>query len=76
MVDKKKTSVARLNIGLCYPPENADFAFWLFVFKPVGPDPVGRPARNAAITHEWMVSEHHGRDPLLFGLPVLADPAR
>jgi hypothetical protein len=42
MVDKKKTSVARLNIGLCYPPENADFAFWLFVFKPVGPDPVGR----------------------------------
>jgi hypothetical protein len=35
----------------------------VFVFKPVCPDPVGRPARNAAITHEWMVSEQHGRDP-------------
>jgi hypothetical protein len=34
MVDKKKTSVARLNIGLCYPPENSDFSFWVFVFKP------------------------------------------
>ena len=75
MVDKKKTSVARLNIGLCYSPENADFSFWVFVFKPVCPDPVGRPARNAAITHEWMVSEQHGRDPLLFGLPAITDPA-
>jgi hypothetical protein len=34
MVDKKKTSVARLNIGLCYPPENADFAFWLLSSSP------------------------------------------
>ena len=24
--------------------------------------------------HEWMISERHGRDPFLFGLPVLADP--
>jgi hypothetical protein len=47
----------------------------VFVFKPVCPDPVGRPARNAAITHEWMVSEQHGRDPLLFGLPAITDPA-
>jgi hypothetical protein len=46
------------------------------VFKPVCPDPVGRPARNAAITHKRMVSEQHGRDPFLFGLPVLADPER
>jgi hypothetical protein len=35
IVDKKKPSVARLNIGLCYPSENANFSFWAFVFKPV-----------------------------------------
>ena len=76
MVDKKETSVARLNIGLCYPPENSDLSFWVFVFKPACPDPGGRPARNAAITHKWMVSDQHRRDPFLFGLPVLADPER
>src|SRR4030095_11713875 len=74
MVDKKKTSVARLNIGLCYPPENAGFAFWLFVFKPVGPDPVGRPARNAVITPKWMVSAQHGRDPPFVRAPSPCRP--
>ena len=49
MVDKKKTSVTRLNIGLYYPPKNADFSFWTFVFKAGCPDPFGRPARNAVI---------------------------
>ncbi|HVH90717.1 MAG TPA: hypothetical protein VM783_04935, partial [Candidatus Acidoferrum sp.] len=66
-----------MNIGLFKVPENSHFSFWAFVFKPAHPDPDGRrPANNTAITHEWMVSEQHGRDPLLFGLPVLADPGR
>jgi hypothetical protein len=33
-VDKKKTSVARLNIGLCYLPENSDFSFWVLSSSP------------------------------------------
>jgi hypothetical protein len=74
MVDKKKTSVARLDMELYYAPENANFTYWVFVFKPMCPDPVGRPASNTAITHERMVSKGQGQDPLLFGLPVLADP--
>jgi hypothetical protein len=49
MVDKKKTSVARLNIGLYYPPENSDFAFWAFLFTPVCPYPSGRPAGQAFV---------------------------
>ena len=63
MVDKKETSVAQLNIGLCHPPKSSDLSFWVFVFKPACPDPGGRPARNAAITHKWMVSDQHRRDP-------------
>ena len=37
MVDKEKTSVAGLDMELYYPPENANFTFWVFVFKPVCP---------------------------------------
>jgi hypothetical protein len=62
-----------LNIGRYYRPEDADFSFWAFVFKPICPEPVRRPTSNAMIPHEWMVSEQHGWDPL-FGLPVLVDP--
>jgi hypothetical protein len=48
-VDKKKTSVARLNIGLYYPPENTDFALCAFLFKPVCTDPDGRPAGHTFV---------------------------
>jgi len=48
MVDKKKTSFARLNIGLCYPPKNvfqdADFASWVSIVKAPAPQPGRRPA--------------------------------
>jgi hypothetical protein len=67
MVDKKKTSVGWLNIGLCYAPENADFTFWVSVFRPACPGPGRRPASNTATTHEWMISEQHERDPFCSG---------
>jgi hypothetical protein len=51
MVDKKKTSVAWLDMELYYPPENANFTYGVFVFEPVCTDPVGRPTRNVAMTH-------------------------
>ena len=50
-------SIRGLYIRQCYRFENSDFAFWAFVFSAVYPNPCWKPVRNAAITHERMVSE-------------------
>src|SRR4029077_16890572 len=55
-------------------PENANFTFWLFVFRPVCPNPVGRPARNVTIPHEWMNLGATWTRPLFLGSQSFADP--
>jgi hypothetical protein len=65
-----------LDMELYYPAENSNFTFSVCVFKPVCPNPVRRPTRNAIITHKWMVSEEHGRKPPFVRAPSPCRPGR
>ena len=55
---------------------NTDFTVRVSSVIATSPQPGRRPAADTFIGHERMVSEQHGRDPFLYGLPVLADPER